>query len=52
MDNIEIINKINSLEIENTELIQELQLYDCCSQSLIKEINYLKYKLELNNIIY
>ena len=49
-NNIEIINKFNSLEIENTELIQELQLYDCCNQSLIKEIDYLKYKLKINNI--
>ena len=51
-NNIELFNKINSLVIENKELLQELQLYDCCSNSYIKEIEYLKYKLDMNNIIY
>ena len=50
--NIELFNKINSLVIENKNLIQELQIYDCCSDSFIKEIEYLKYKLDMNNIIY
>ena len=49
MDNIFFTN---TLEIENKNLLQELQLYDYCSQSLIKEINYLKYKLESYNIEY
>ena len=52
MDSIELLNKINMLEIENKKLTQEIQLYDCCSSSLIKEVDFLKYKLELHNIIY
>ena len=52
MDIIELFNKINILEIENKELTQEIQLYECCSRSLIKEVDFLKYKLELHNIIY
>ena len=46
MDCIKLINKINILKIENNELTQEIQLYDCCSRSLIKEIDYLKYILK------
>ena len=40
MYNIEIY--IKPLEIENKNLIQELQIYDCCDQSFIKQ----------NNIVY
>ena len=50
MDSIELIDKINLIEIENKNLLIEIQLYDCCSQSFLKELAYLKYKLELNNI--
>ena len=49
---LEILEKIKLLEIENKELLQQIQIYDCCTISVIKEINYLKYKLEQNNIMY
>ena len=52
MNIIELIEKIKLLENTNMELVQEIQLYDCCSQSFLKELVYLKYKLELNNIVY
>ena len=52
MNTIELIEKIKYLEAENINILQELQLYECCSHSFIKELNYLKYKLEINNIVY
>ena len=50
MNNIELY--IKSLQIKNTELLQELQIYDCCSICLIKELDYLKNLLNSHNIVY
>ena len=52
MNSIELIEMINILEKENKNILQELQLYECCNHSFIKELEYLKYKLEINNIVY
>ena len=55
MNNIESCDKnliIKSLETKNADLLKELQIYDCCGQSLIKELSYLKNILENHNIVY
>ena len=36
MNIIELIKKIKILENINIELVQEIQLYDCCTQSFLK----------------
>ena len=52
MNSLDKESYINILETKNTELLQELQIYDCCSTSLMKELDYLKNLLYKNNIVY
>ena len=50
--NNNIESYIKTLESKNIYLIQELQIYDCCSNSLIRELEYLKNILHTYNIVY